>query len=194
MNIVFCVMLLAGVLFAAVTGNISAAQAALLSGAGEAVELCLSLAGAYAFFGGVLAVLRESGAADALARRLERLLLRLFPFTPGEEKAMGEICINLSCNMLGMGSAATPAGISAMKTMAAAGGSTGRASDAMILFFVLNSACLEILPTTMIALRAQYGAANPADVILPVLLSTGVSAAAGLLLCRLCARGGEGRR
>jgi len=192
MNIVFCVMLLAGVLFAAVTGNISAAQEALLSGAGEAVELCLSLAGAYAFFGGVLAVLRESGAADTLARRLERLLSRLFPFAPGEEKAMGDISINLACNMLGMGSAATPAGISAMKTMAA-GGSMDRASDAMILFFVLNSACIEIMPTTMIALRAQYGAANPADIILPVLLSTGVSAAAGLAICRLCARGGEGR-
>ena len=75
-----------------------------------------------------------------------------------------------------------------MKTMASAGGNTGRASDAMILFFVLNSACPEILPTTMIALRAQYGAANPADIILPVMVSTGISAAVGVMLCRLCAR------
>ena len=193
MNVVFCVMLLSGVVFAAATGNVSAAQEALLSGAGEAVELCLSLAGAYAFFGGLLAVLRESGAADALSRCMRPLLSRLLPFAPGEEKAMKDICINLSSNMLGMGSAATPAGITAMKTMAAAGGSTGMASDAMILFFVLNSACLEILPTTMIALRAQYGAANPADVILPVLLSTAVSAAIGVALCRLCARRGEER-
>ena len=193
MNIVFCAMLLSGVVFAAAAGNVSAAQEALLSGAGEAVELCLSLAGAYAFFGGLLAVLRESGAADALSRCLCPLLSRLLPFAPGEEKAMKDICINLSSNMLGMGSAATPAGITAMKTMAAAGGSTGMASDAMILFFVLNSACLEILPTTMIALRAQYGAENPADVILPVLLSTAVSAAIGVALCRLCARRGEER-
>ena len=106
---------------------------------------------------------------------------------------MGDICINLSSNMLGMGNAATPAGLSAMKTMAAASGKTGTASDAMIFFFVLNSACIELLPTTMIALRAQYGAANPADVILPVLLSTGVSAVIGVVLCRFCARRGEGR-
>ena len=191
MNIVFCVMLLTGVVYAAATGNISAAQDALLSGAGEAVTLCLSLAGAYAFFGGLLAVLRESGAADALSRCLCPLLSRLIPFAPGEEKAIGDICINLSSNMLGMGSAATPAGISAMKTMAAANGDTGRASDAMILFFVLNSACLEILPSTMIALRAQHGAKNPADIVLPVLISTAVSAAAGVLVCRFFA-GREG--
>ena len=191
MNIVFCVMLLTGVVYAAATGNISAAQEALLSGAGEAVALCLSLAGAYALFGGLLEVLRQSGAADALSRCMRPLLSQLLPFAPGEEKAMGDICINLSSNMLGMGSAATPAGISAMKTMAAANGDTGRASDAMILFFVLNSACLEILPSTMIALRAQHGAKNPADIVLPVLLSTAVSAAAGVLVCRFFA-GREG--
>lgn len=104
---------------------------------------------------------------------------------------MGDICVNLSCNMLGMGSAATPAGLAAMRTMAAAGDATQTASDAMILFFVLNSACIEILPTTMIALRAQHGAANPTDVVLPTLLSTGVSAAVGVALCHLLAGRGE---
>lgn len=191
MNTVFCIMLLAGMIVAAATGNLSAAQDALLSGAGEAVTLCLSLAGSYAFFGGMLEVLRQSGGEQALARVLGRVLVWLFPFAPGEEAAMGDICVNLSCNMLGMGSVATPAGLAAMRTMAAAGGGTQVASDAMILFFVLNSACLEILPTTMIALRAQHGAANPTDIVLPTLLSTGVSALAGVALCRLFARCGE---
>ena len=192
MNIFFCGMLLFGMVYAAWTGGISTAQEALLSGGGEAIALCLSLAGAYAFFGGLLQVLRESGAADALARGLSCVLSRIFPFAPGEEKAMSDICVNLSCNMLGMGSAATPAGIAAMKTMAAANGNAGRASDAMILFFVLNSACIEILPTTMIALRAQSGAANPADIVLPVLISTAISAAVGVALCRLLTLRGEG--
>ena len=193
MNVVFCAMLLFGVVVSAASGRADAAQDALLSGGGEAIELCLSLAGAYAFFGGMLEVLRESGAADALSRALCGALSRLFPFAPGEERAMGDICVNLSCNILGMGSAATPAGIAAMKTMAAAGGNTGRASDAMILFFVLNSACIELLPTTMIALRAQQGAKNPVDIVLPVILSTGVSALTGVLLCRLLAGQGEVR-
>lgn len=192
MNIVFCAMLLCGLVFAAATGRISAAQQALLSGAGEAVELCLSLSGAYAFFGGLLEVLRQSGAADLLSRAMKKPLARLFSFAPGEENAMGEICVNLSCNMLGMGSAATPAGIAAMRKMATAGGNTGRASDAMILFFVLNSACIELLPTTMIALRTQMNAADPADIVLPAAVSTAVSALVGVLLCRFFAKAGEG--
>ena len=192
MNAVFCVMLLFGMVFAAGNGSAGAAQEALLSGGSEAVSLCLSLAGAYAFFGGLLEVVRRCGAADALAKMLSRALGRLFPFAPGEEKAMGEICVNLSCNMLGMGSAATPAGIAAMKTMAAAGRTEGWASDAMILFFVLNSACLELLPTTMIALRAQSGAANPADIVLPVFVSTGISSLTGVLFC--CQLAGKGGR
>ena len=187
MNTIFCGMLLLGIATAVLTGRISAVQEALLSGGSEAITLCLSMAGGYAFFGGLLQVLRESGAADVLAGGLSRVLSRLLPFAPGEEKAMGDICVNLSCNMLGMGSAATPAGIAAMKTMARAGTDPQRASDAMILFFVLNSSCIEVLPATMIALRAQYGAANPADVMLPVLLSTGASAITGVLICRLMA-------
>ena len=190
MNAVFCGMLLIGLLCAAATGQAEAAQQALLCGAGEAVTLCLSLAGAYAFFGGLLEVLRESGAAQALAGAMERPLRRLFPFAPGEERALGDICMNLAANMLGMGGAATPAGLSAMKTMA--GNGEGRASDAMILFLVINTSSVQLLPTTMIALRAQAGAAHPADIVLPTLLATSVSTASGVALCLLLAgrRGG----
>ena len=187
MNAVFFVLMLSGIVFAAAAGSLPAAQEAMLSGASQALELCVSLAGAYAFFGGMLQLLRESGAADALADMLRGALLRFLPFQPGEEAALGDISINLASNMLGMGSAATPAGLSAMKTMAAAGGGMGTASDAMIFFFVLNSSCIELLPTTMIALRASYGAANPADVILPTLFSTTVSALVGMFICCLCA-------
>ena len=169
-----------------------AQPAALLMGGGEAVTLCLSLAGAYAFFGGMLEVLRQSGAADALSRLLGRGLARLFRFAPGEEAALGDMSVNLSCNMLGMGSAATAAGLSAMRRLAAEGSQDGQASEAMILFFVLNSACIDLLPTTMIALRAQYGAANPADIILPTVVSTTVSAVTGVVLCRVFA-GGRGK-
>jgi len=192
MNAVFFVLMVSGIAFAAATGSLAAAQEAILSGAEQALELCVSLAGAYAFFGGMLQLLRESGAADALADMLRGVLLRLLPFLPGEEAALGDISVNLASNMLGMGSAATPAGLSAMKTMATAGGETGTASDAMIFFFVLNSSCIELLPTTMIALRARHGAANPADVILPTLISTTVSAAVGVFIC--CLRAGRERK
>ena len=88
--------------------------------------------------------------------------------------------------MLGLGGAATPAGISAMKTMARAN-PDGRASNAMILFLVVNTSSVQLLPTTMIALRAQGGAGNPADIVLPTLLATTASTVCGVGICRLLA-------
>ena len=187
MNGVFCVLMLAGAVYAAATGQLQQAQRALLAGSGEAIELCLSLAGAYAFFGGVMGLLREGGVADALAARLRGPLSRLFHFAPGEEEALADICVNLASDMLGMGSAATPAGLCAMRTMAAAQREKGRASEAMLLFLVLNTASVQLLPTTMIALRAQAGAKNPADIVGPTLLSTCAATGFAVLLCKLCA-------
>ena len=187
MNAVFCMMLLIGVAAAAAQGKLSAAQDALLGGGTEAVAFCLSMAGAYAFFGGLLGVLRESGVTGALANALRRPLFRLFRFAPGEEQALSDISVNLAADMLGMGGAATPAGLSAMRKMAAAGRQDGRASDAMLLFLTLNMCSVQLLPTTMIAIRAQAGAQNPADIVLPTLLATGVQTMTGIALCKILA-------
>ena len=187
MNQVFCAMLLIGMLAAAVTGRLHEAQAALFSGGGEAVSSCLSMAGAYAFFGGLLGVLRESGVTDALARGMRKPLARLFCFARGEEAALDDICVNLAADLLGMGGAATPAGLRAMRTMAAAGGDTGRLSDAMGLFLVLNMCSVQLLPTTMIAIRAQHGSKSPADIVLPTLLATLASGLTGIVLCKFFA-------
>ncbi len=187
MNAVFCTMLLAGVAAAAAQGDLSAAQDALLSGGTEAVAFFMSMAGAYAFFGGLLGVLRESGVTQALAGAMRRPLLQLFRFAPGEEQALDDICVNLAADMLGMGGAATPAGLSAMRKMAAAGKMNGCASDAMLLFLTLNMCSVQLLPTTMIAIRAQAGAKNPADIVLPTLLATGVQTLTGIALCKIFA-------
>lgn len=185
MNAVFCGMVLVGIAAAVLRGNPAAAQEALLSGGSEAIGFFISMAGAYAFFGGLLGVLRESGVTGAMASALRRPLERLFDFEAGEEQAMGDICVNLAADMLGMGGAATPAGLSAMRTMAAAGGGRkGQASSAMELFLVLNMCSVQLLPTTMIALRAQAGAGNPADIALPTLLVTLVQTATGVVICK----------
>ena len=190
MNIAFCVMLLVGVAYAAATGRVSEAQQALFSDGAQAVELCVGLAGAYAFFGGVMGVMRAAGLADALARVLREPLVRLLRFAPGEEAAAGDVSVNLAANMLGMGSAATPAGIRAMQTMARAPrpGQEGTASDAMIAFLVVNTTSVQLLPATMIALRAQAGAGNPADIVPATLAATAVSTLCGVLACRLFSR------
>ena len=185
MNGVFCAMLLVGTIAAAVSGKAPDAQAALLSGGGRAVEFCLSMAGSYVLFGGILGVLRESGVTDALARMMRRPLRALFAFLPGEERALDDICVNLAADMLGMGGAATPAGLRAMHKMAAAAPQDGRLSGAMELFLVLNMCSVQLLPATMIGLRASAGAKSPADIVWPTLAATGVSMATGIALCKM---------
>ncbi|MBQ2833873.1 MAG: nucleoside recognition protein [Clostridia bacterium] len=185
MNRVFCAMLLAGMAAAAVNGDFAGAQAALFSGGGEAVSFCMSMAGAYAFFGGLMQILRESGAAEALSRALERPMRRLFPFQPGEEAALPEICMNLSADMLGMGGAATPAGLAAMKALRKT--DDGRPGDAMELFLVMNMCSVQLLPSTAIALRAAAGSDRAADIVLPTLIVTAVSMLTGITLCRFFA-------
>ena len=170
-------MLLAGMAAAAANGDFAGAQAALFSGGGEAVSFCMSMAGAYAFFGGLMQILRESGAAEALSRALERPMRRLFPFQPGEEAALPEICMNLSADMLGMGGAATPAGLAAMKAL----------RKTMELFLVMNMCSVQLLPSTAIALRAAAGSDRAADIVLPTLIVTAVSMLTGITLCRFFA-------
>lgn len=182
MNVIFCMMLLGGILAAIAQGRPEMAQHALLTGGKEAVTLCLELAGSYAFFGGILGILREGGLTDAIAAMLHRPLMHLFAFKPGEEKALPDICVNLSADMLGMGAAATPAGLSAMQTMAGVNGD-GKLSDAMRMFLVMNMCSVQILPSTMIALRAQAGAASPADIVVPVWVVTGISMLTGIASC-----------
>lgn len=193
MNIIFCIMLLAGVAAASAGGKLDNAQNALLTGGSEAISFCLSMAGAYAFFGGLLGVLRESGMTAALARAMRGPMLRLFRFEPGEEKALDDICVNLSADLLGMGGAATPAGLSAMRTMAKAHAPGEPPSDAMQLFLTLNMCSVQLLPTTMIALRAAAGAQNPADITLPTLMATGISCAVAVILCKLMSAGRKKR-
>lgn len=118
---------------------------------------------------------------------MEKPLSRLFRFAPGEEEALSDISLNLSANMLGLGGAATPAGISAMKTMARAN-PDGRASNAMILFLVVNTSSVQLLPTTMIALRAQAGAAT-ADTCCPRCWRRRLQPCAAWEICRLLAGG-----
>ena len=187
MNAVFSMMMIAGILAAAGCGEAATVQTALLTGGEEAVSLCLSLAGAYAFFGGLLGVMRESGITTALAVKLRKPIMYLFAFEPGEERALSDICVNLSADMLGMGGAALPAGLSAMRTMAQAA-EKAEPSRAMLLFLVMNMCSVQLLPTTMIALRAQAGARNPSDIMGPVLAVTAVSNLTGIAICKFCER------
>ena len=173
----------ASFLWGLIGGKGEAVTSAALTAAGEGVQTALTLAGGFAFFCGLMNLLRRSGAADALARRLTPAIRRLMGAeVPGD--AVPFIAMNLTANLLGLGNAATPMGVEAARRMAKG----EAAGDALCLFLVINASSVQLLPATVIALRAAAGSAAPGTVVLPTLLATGVSTLTGILACRAAKR------
>lgn len=167
-------------LYALLTGQGAAPVTEMLRAAGEAVKTALTLAGGFAFFCGLIAILRRAGAVRFLSRRAGPALRRLMgPELP--EDALDYVTMNLTANLLGLGNAATPMGVEAAKRMAA--GET--AGNALCLFLVLNASSVQLLPTTVIALRAAAGSSSPGAIAGPTLAATLISTLAGVVACKL---------
>ncbi|MDQ7988010.1 MAG: nucleoside recognition domain-containing protein [Candidatus Dactylopiibacterium sp.] len=146
-----------------------------------AFEIALGLTGVLTFWLGILRVGEKGGAVEWLARWVDPLFRRLFPGVPAGHPAQGAMLLNIGANMLGLDNAATPMGLKAMRALQDLNPDPERASDAQILFIVLNASGLTLIPVSIMTYRAQLGAANPADVFLPLLLATFFSTLAGLL-------------
>jgi spore maturation protein SpmA/spore maturation protein SpmB len=146
-----------------------------------AFEIGLGLTGTLAFWLGIMKVGEKAGAVNYLARLVDPLFRRLFPGIPAGHPASGSILMNISANMLGLDNAATPLGIKAMKELQSLNPHPDKATDAQVLFLVLNASGLTLIPVSIMTYRAQLGAANPADIFLPLLLATFCSTLAGLI-------------
>ena len=177
-----CVSLLCG----ALSGRGAAVGSAAMEGAAAGVELCLSLAGALCLWMGVMEIMRRSGLAQALSRLLRPVLRRLYPAFADDAAVMDCLSANVSANLLGLGSAATPPGVEAARRMALR--SPGRASDALCLLVVCNSASIQLLPTTVAGVRAAAGCAAPFDILPAVWLSSALALLAGIAAAKLFAR------
>jgi spore maturation protein SpmA len=145
-------------------------------------EISLGLTGMMCLWLGLMRLGEKGGAVDLIARAFTPLLSRLFPCVPAGHPAIGAMIMNLSANMLGLDNAATPLGIKAMKELQTLNPEPERATDAQILFLVLNTACFTLVPASIFVYRAQLGAADPTDVFLPVLIATYCSTLVGLLV------------
>ena len=145
----------------------------MISSAGSAVELAIGLVGTMTLFLGLMKVAEAGGLLTVIARLIRPLMTRLFPEVPPEHPAMGAMILNLSANALGLGNAATPFGIRAMQELDRLNAHPGTATNAMALFLAINTSSITLLPTTVIALRAAAGSADPAA-ILPTTLFASV--------------------
>lgn len=171
-------------LLAPALGTASAAGNAVLEGASAAVSFCVSIAGGICLWSGVMEVMERCGISAALGRALGPLLRRLFPRSSGDEAVLSALTENVSANLLGLGNAATPAGIRAAQGMARRPGNR----DELCLLVVLNTASIQLLPSTIAAVRAAAGASSAFDIMPAVWLSSFVSVSVGLLAAALLRR------
>jgi spore maturation protein A len=188
-NYIWGGLMLLSLVTAFFTGRLEAVSNAAARGASEAVTLSLSLLGVVCFWTGMMNVARESGLVAVFARAVRPLTKLLFPRLPRDSEALDAIVMNIAANVLGMSNAATPFGLKAMRALNKRGGGSATASHEMCMFAVLNSASLQLVPTTVIALR--QGARHPFEIIIPVWIVSAVSVAVGAAAAKLFAAASE---
>jgi spore maturation protein A len=160
----------------------------LLHYAKVAVELAIGLIGIMALWLGLMKIAEEAGLIARLAGALKGITRRLFPDVPPDHPAMGAMIMNISANLLGLGNAATPLGLKAMEELNKLNRKTGTATDAMCTFLVINTSSVQLIPATVIAVRAAAGSANPTEIIGPVILATTVNTLVGIIVVKLMAK------
>ncbi|MBQ3237164.1 MAG: hypothetical protein IJA92_06510 [Oscillospiraceae bacterium] len=172
-------------IFGAVNGRTEAVSAAALEESSHAVELSVKLLGSLCFWSGIMSVAEKSGLVSIICSLLRPLLKIIFPRLKNEEKALGAVSMNVTANLLGLGNAATPLGISAMKELHRISGYSSAATAEMVCFVVMNTASLQLIPTTVAALRLEAGAENPMDILPAVWFVSALSLLVGMAAAKI---------
>ena len=187
-NYIWFIMIFFGILVGLLTGNGEGISTAIIGSIDSTVTFIIGLVGLMCFWCGVMKVAEKSGFTNKLAKLLRPILKLIFKEAAKDEKALGAIVMNITANMMGLGNAATPFGIKAMQEMDRLNKNKGTASNDMTLFLVLNSACIQLVPSTVISIRAAYNSNNPGMIILPAVIASTFAAVTGVLLCKLLQR------
>jgi len=185
MNYIWSGMMLISVVFGAVNGRMSQVSDAAFSGTRQAVELCVVLLGTICLWSGLIRIADKAGLTRVFSRLLRPFIKLVFPGLDPVGPAARAICMNMSANMMGLGNAATPLGLEAMKHLQEGNPVRDTASDPMIMLVVMNTASLQIIPATVAALRSRHGSASPMDIMPAVWLASVLSLAAGLVFAKL---------
>ena len=185
LNILWVIMIAGGIFFAAFHGTMGQITESFISSSTEAVNLCIFMLGVIGVWNGMMEIAVKSGLMKKIAKTMYPFIHCLFPDIPPRHKANEYIAANMAANILGLGWAATPAGLKAMRELQKLEEGGGRASDMMCAFLVLNISSLQLVPINMIAYRSQYGSVNPAAVVLPAICATMISTIAGIVFIKI---------
>ncbi|MCL6453263.1 MAG: spore maturation protein [Alicyclobacillus sp.] len=193
-DLIWLLLFVSGLVTAALTGKIGAVSQAVLGGAASGVELAIGLISVIAFWLGIMNIAEKAGLVQVLARLLKPVGRFLYPSVPEDHPAMGSILANMSANILGLGNAATPLGLKAMQELQTLNEDKETASDAMCTLLAINTASICLIPTTVIAVRMQYGSAHPTSIVGTTFVATAIGTAAAIILDRLFRRLSKRRR
>jgi len=182
LNLLWSVMILAGMLWGAACGNLDEVTQGLIGSAKEAVTLGITMLGIMSFWCGILEIGNRAGLIDWLTGKMNPILNFLFPELREGHPARRPLAVNMIANMLGLGMAATPAGLEAMKLMKNEDMET--ATNSMCTFLILNISSLQLIPINMIAYRSEYGSSDPSAVLGPALAATACSTLAAVVFCK----------
>jgi len=182
MNVIWLILLSVSIVFAVFTGRLEPFTQAIFEGAKSAVEISLFLLGIVSVWLGITRILEDSGLIYRIAHVFRPVLSRLFRNIPDDHPSLTAITLNILANLFGLGNAATPLGIKAMQELDTLNKDKGTITFEMMIFIVLNTASIQLIPFSVIGILAAYGAHNPAEIVLPVLIATAISAVAALFI------------
>ncbi len=188
LNYLWGFMILIGIVIASFTGNIQNITNAIIDSSKDAISICITMLGIVAMWTGIMQIAENSGLIKDLSKKMRPFLSYLFPDIPKNHKSLDYISTNVIANILGLGWAATPAGIKAMESMQTLNNKKDEASRSMCMFMVFNMSSLQIISVNIIAYRSQYNSANPSEVIAPGLFATLVSTIVGISFVKLIER------
>ena len=181
-NVIWVFIILLGILWGGISGRLDQVTKALINSSDSAITLCISLAGIICFWSGLMKIIEKSGLLSSIASKSNLILKLLFPKIFNNSGVCGAIMMSFLANFLGLGNAATPLGIKAMKELQKIKVNKDGASDEMIMFIAINSSCIQLIPTTVIALREATGSLQSTSIIPAVWIASGISTLVSIML------------
>ncbi len=185
MNFIWVGLVAIAVIAGIITGTVADVQAAVFSFADTSVEIVIGLVGVMVFWMGIMKVAEAAGLTEKLGHAIRPVMKRLFPDVPEDHPAMSSMVMNIAANVLGLGNAATPFGLAAMKDLQKLNKTKNVATDAMVMFLAINTSSVTLIPTTVLALRSAAGSTDPTIVVGPIILATIISTTVAIICAKL---------
>ena len=185
LNKIWPLFIIISIIYSFFSGNIENLNNEIFNSAKNAVELCITFFGTICLWNGIMKIALSSNIVDKLSKILDPVIKKIFPEIKNNKKIKKEISMNIIANILGLGNAATPAGIKAMESMQEINLNKNLLSNSMMLFIVINTASLQIIPTTVIAIRSSLNSENPTSIIFPIWCASICSVITGIFLTKI---------